>query len=133
MGEKGVSHQYLQDFEACRIQAGSFHHKDHIYLAWLYLKELPFTDVLARYPESIRRYAEHAGAEDLYHETITFAYLFLINERMECSPAENWESFVRKNSDLFETDLGAIRKYYSDGRLSSDLAKRAFVLPDRVP
>ena len=127
---RGSSHEFVRRFEGLDIPAGSFHHKEHIFLAWLYLQDLPLHEVLQRYPIAIKRYAKHVGADDLYHETITFAFLFLINERVEENQDADWDTFCSDNPDLFERDLAAILRYYSPELLFSDRAKRMFVMPD---
>jgi hypothetical protein len=133
MSDTEVKHEYLRKFESCRVSPGEFHHEQHIYLAWLYLQELPFVKVLSRYPEAIKRFASHFGAENLYHETITFAYLFLINERIqEEGSGKEWGDFRRVNEDLFAADQAAIKKYYSVERLFSDVARTSFVMPDKT-
>ena len=47
----------------------------------------------ALYP-SLRRFAAHHRVPGLYHETITWAYLLLIRERMQRDGApQDWPSF----------------------------------------
>lgn len=125
--------RYLEDFEACRIPAGQFHHRDHVRVAWLMLKESPIEEALGRFTRGIRRLAEHFGATGLYHQTITWTYLFVINERMGRLAADHdWATFRDANPDLF-ADAGALlRARYTPSRLSSALARGQFLLPDRA-
>jgi len=71
------------------------------------------------------------GAPGLYHQTITWAHLLLIHERMQRAGApETWESFRATNGDLFHRRPSILERYYSPETLGSDLARRIFVLPD---
>jgi len=125
---------FVAAFEACTIAAGDFHHADHVRLAWIYLHEHPLLDAIERFTTSLQRFTRHHGAPGLYHETITWAYLLLIHERMQRDGApKDWDSFRTANSDLFDRKPSLLDRYYAPGTLNSDLARRIFVLPDRAP
>jgi len=123
---------FIESFEACTLPEGEFRHADHVRLAWLYLRRLPAAEALARFSEGLRRFARAIGKPGLYHETITWAYLLLIRERMERSgPAEAWEGFASRNPDLLVWKPSILGAYYREETLRSDLARRVFLLPDR--
>jgi hypothetical protein len=113
--------------EACTLPAGMFDHREHVRLAWLYLREQPLLEALPRFIASLKRYAGSLGATAKYHETITFAFLFLIHERMARRPATTFEAFADANADLFGPILD---RYYRKETLASDLARTTFLLPD---
>ncbi len=123
---------FVRDFEACTLPPACFRHRDHVRLAWLYLKEHPLPEALARFSHGLKRYAAALGKRELYHETITVAYLTLVNERMarQGGPAD-WDAFAAANPDLL-AHPEALRPYYRDETLRSDLARAVFVLPDRL-
>ena len=123
---------FIRDFEACTLPESCFRHRDHIRLAWLYLREQPLAEALMRFSDGLKRYAASLGKAGLYHETITVAYLALVNERMarQNRPGE-WAEFADANPDLF-SHPAALKSYYRDATLQSDLAKTVFVLPDRL-
>ena len=122
---------FVAAFEACAIAAEDFHHADHVRLAWIYLGEHPLLEAIERFTKSLQRFARHYGVPGLYHETITWAYLLLIHERMQRDGApKDWESFRAANSDLFDRKPSILDRYYAPGTLNSDLARRVFVLPD---
>ena len=124
---------FLEAFESAALPEGAFHHADHVRLAWLYLKRLPPAAALARFSEGLRRFAAALGKAGLYHETITWAYLLLIRERMERGgPAQNWEDFAARNADLLAWKPSILDAYYRTETLQSELARRVFVLPDRL-
>ena len=101
--------ELIEAFEGCTIPAAQFHHTDHIRLAWSYLGRLPLLEAGARLTLSIRRFAEHVGQPGLYHATITWAYLFLIQERMRSGSATSWAAFAAANADLFRGPTGRYR------------------------
>ncbi len=122
--------EFIERFEACTLPEDAFHHGDHVRLAYLYLRDLPPLDALARFTTGLKRFATSLGKPDRYHETITWAYLLLIHERLQRAPADNFESFARANPDLLAWRPSVLDAYYQPGTLGSDLARRAFVMPD---
>jgi hypothetical protein len=123
---------FIQAFEACTLPPVAFRHRDHVRLAWLYLRDHSLPEALARFSGGLKRYAAALGKPGLYNETITVAYLTLVNERMaRLGRDADWESFARANPDLLRHP-DALRPYYRDETLRSDLARAVFVLPDRL-
>lgn len=124
---------FLEAFESATLPESAFRHADHVRLAWLYLKRLPPAEALARFSEGLRRFAAALGKAGLYHETITWAYLLLIRERMERGgPAQSWQDFSAANPDLLAWKPSILGAYYREETLRSELARRVFVLPDRL-
>ena len=115
--------------EACTLPAADFDHRQHVRLAWIYLSEEPVLEALARFVATLRHYATSLGAATKYHETINFAFLFLIHERMQRAAAPTFEEFAAANGDLFSPILD---RYYRPETLASPLAKATFVMPDRA-
>lgn len=121
--------EFADAFERCEIPGDAFHHRDHVRLAWVYLRQLPLLDALTRFTTSLKRFAAHNAVPNLYHETITWAYLLLIHERMERNPAENFETFEFTNADLFAWKPSILDRYYDRETLDSELARRTFLMP----
>src|SRR5690349_5520145 len=67
--------EFLRSFESCELPKESFHHRDHIRLAWLYLGMHTLAEAERRVEESIRRFATHLGVPEKYHQTITIAWM----------------------------------------------------------
>lgn len=123
---------FLNRFEGGKIPSSSFHHSDHIRLAWIYLRIYPVPTALEKVTKGIKNFARAAGKPELYHETITWAYVFLILNRIERSlESENWGSFVERNPELFTWKPSLLNQLYRDETLESEKARRIFVMPDR--
>jgi len=124
--------EFVAAVESCAISCSDFHHADHVRLAWIYLGNHSLIDAIDRFTQSLRRFAAHCGVPEKYHETITWAYLLLIHERMRRADAPcGWESFRAANVDLFDWKPSILERYYAPHTLRSDFARRIFVLPDR--
>ncbi|HXH40530.1 MAG TPA: hypothetical protein VNN08_18000 [Thermoanaerobaculia bacterium] len=121
--------EFTEAFERCTLPNDRFHHRDHIRLAWIYLRDLPLLEALGRFTTSLKRFATANGHPELYHETITWAYLLLIHERMQRNSARDFESFAKENADLFAWKPSILDRYYDRVTLDSELARRTFVMP----
>jgi 2'-5' RNA ligase len=127
--------ELVRSFEDCTLANSAFHHRDHVRLAWIYLGRHPALEALARFVEGLQRFATFHGHPGLYHETITWAFLFLIHERMADAPGgpgnESWEEFAARNPDLFAWSPSILDRYYDAETLRSERARKVFVLPRR--
>jgi hypothetical protein len=117
----------LRAFETGRVDPAKFPHREHVRFGYEMLCRYSFGDAIARFSRGLRLLAAKAGRPQLYHETITVAFLALINERRVRSGAKNWNEFQRQNADLF--DKRCLEKWYSREQLATDLARRTFCLP----
>jgi len=123
--------ELIAQFERGSIPATAFHHADHVRTAFAYLRQCPVLEALQRFSSGLKQFAKAQGKDNLYHETITWAYLFLINERISrASNMLTWEQFASANPDLLTWKDSVLKRYYTDEILRSDLAKRVFVFPD---
>ena len=124
--------EFIRNFEPCTFPAEHFHHQEHVRVVWLYLLRYSVLETLARFSESLKRFAAANGKVNLYHETISWAYVFLIHERMARRAGEQtWPEFMETNRDLFDWQTSILKSYYRDETLKSELARKTFVWPDR--
>jgi hypothetical protein len=124
--------EFLASFEDLGLANESFHHADHVRMAFLYLCRYPPLEALRRFSTSLARFAAAKGKPGLYHETITWAFLFLIRERMaRAGSHQTWAKFAAGNGDLLSWKDNILKNYYRDETLSSELAKRTFLFPDK--
>ncbi len=101
----------IRQFESDTL-SGAFHHADHVRLAYAYLSECSVLEALERFCGALKRYATARGKSQLYHETITLSYFFLIRERMARTHSAGWNEFARQNPDLFDWKPGILARYY---------------------
>jgi hypothetical protein len=124
--------EFAAEFEACRIPNELFRHRDHLRLAWIYLHRYGSAEAGARLSVSIRRYASHHGKAHKYHETVTLAWLQLVDHAARCtSQAANLETVLEAFPELL--NKSALQKYYSATLLESETARQIFVQPDLEP
>ena len=117
----------LQAFEMGALDPAKFPHAEHVRLGFEMLARHPFGEALLRFSRGLQLLAARAGRPQLYHETITVAFLALVNERRVRGGPQTWSEFQRSNADLF--DKRCLEKWYSAEQLASDLARRTFCLP----
>jgi hypothetical protein len=123
----------LYGLESCTLPEDSFHHLEHVRVAWLYLNMFPFWEAVRRFQNAIQSLAAAKGKATLYHETITFAYLALVSERIERQGRpSNWKSFAKANPDLLEWNTSLLSRYYTNETLQSEMARRVFIMPDQL-
>jgi hypothetical protein len=123
----------IAQFESGATAPDSFHHADHVRLAFEYLRRCSALEALGKFSAALQRFAAAQGKADRYHETITWVYLLLIRERIaRAGRPQTWEEFAERNSDLLIWKGGVLGTLYHAETLDSDLARRIFVLPDRT-
>jgi hypothetical protein len=121
---------FLADFEAGRLDPASFHHCDHVRLSYELLERYPYPEALLHLARGLRQLAAAAGRPEVYHETITAAFLALIGERRLSGHYADWEHFARRNPDLFRKQL--LEEFYEPALLQSQVARQTFILPQRA-
>ena len=123
--------ELFEAFSSAALPADQFHHEQHVRAGWMFVRRYGMPAALAEFSEAIRRFAVAKGAAGLYHETITWAFLLIINERHARQVPSNWPAFAAANADLLTWKPSILDRYYSRDLLTSELAKHSFVMPDR--
>lgn len=121
--------QFLQALESCTLPAADFGHRNHVRAAYLYLSHRSFGAALDAMCATLKRYVAHLGCADRYHETVTIAFMTLVNAHRRES-AESWEEFIARNPRLLDSQL--LGCYYSEATLAAGAARRRFVLEPRL-
>ncbi|HEX4620064.1 MAG TPA: hypothetical protein VH208_00730 [Myxococcaceae bacterium] len=123
--------ELIAAFEDGRVSKEIFQHPDHIRLAYLYLRRSPdLAEAAASFRAAFRRFTVAQGVPHLYNETITWAYLILIAQRMRERPAPDSFAFLRDNPELATHRTGLLARYYDLEEVSrSAQAKELFLLP----
>ena len=122
--------QLVRAFETLALEPSRFGHAEHVRVAFAMLREHGLLETLRRYSDGLRRLTEHHGAGDKYHETVTWGLVVLIHERLALAdPAVDWRAFADANPDLLRFRDGAFFDHYGPDILTSEVARRTFVLP----
>jgi hypothetical protein len=123
---------FLRAFEDLSFPADLFHHREHLRVAWVYLKSSDASRAAERMSEGIRRFANHHGATQKYHHTLTLAWMRLVAAALVETPeGHTFEQFITAHPQLQDTNLPA--KYYSKELLETPAAREAWVEPDLQP
>lgn len=117
----------LERFELGKLDPAQFHHREHVQVSYRLLERHPFPEALLHLARGLRRLAAAAGKPEIYHETMTAAFLALIAERRLSAQFKSWEDFAARNPDLFSREL--LQRFYDPAVLRSELARKTFVLP----
>src|SRR5437764_14882182 len=122
----------LAGFASGRLAPGEFRHEEHLRAAFLYLtRSGDFGEGAVRFRRDLRRFAAAHGVPERYHETLTWAYLALVNERAHGSSFATSAGFLRSHPELLDAKGGVFSRYYDLGAVTrSARARQVFVLPD---
>jgi len=109
------------------IDPRKFPHSEHLRFAYEMLARHSFAETVSLFSAGLKKLAAKSGRPELYHNTITIAFLSLVAERRAQSQARDWTAFIAENGDLLEKSC--LERWYERRRLTSDLARQNFVLP----
>jgi len=126
--DKMTEVEMVERFDAGTFPREMFHHEQHVRMAYLYLQRWPLLEALQRFSAALQRFATAAGKPERYHETVTWAFVFLIHERME----KDWETFQTRNKDLMEWPDNYVMRLYGEGILKDENARGKFVMPKMI-
>ena len=133
LGSAAISdEELLSQFEGCIYPNDKFKHLDHIRLAWIYLRHDGYRGAESRMRASIARFAEHCGATRKYHETVTIAWMRLVQAALEAGPrGVEFRKFLDAHPQL--GDKSVLSDYFSKELLSSEAARQSWMEPDIRP
>lgn len=122
----------LDRFNDTSLPASEFHHRQHVEVAWMFVRDYGMPAALDAFSTALKRFAVAKGATGLYHQTITWAFLLIIAERRARCHAQDFDAFAAANPDVLAWKRSILDRYYSRELLVSDLARKTFLMPDRV-
>jgi hypothetical protein len=123
----------VEALENGTIDVDAFDHEAHIYVAWLYLQRYPVVEASTRFIAALKRLTQQLGIPGKYHETISWFFMLLIDERRDEKNSNDWFLFRHDHADLFAGGKDNIlNRYYSSDLLGSDRARQSFMLPDKL-
>lgn len=117
------------DFESCALPASAFHHRDHIQVAWTYLRRMDYPTAEKRMSDALRKFTAVHGATAKYHHTLTLAWMRLVAAAIRDDPGlDDFDGFAGAHPELF--DPAAPGRFFSTGLLQSEAARSGWVDPD---
>jgi len=119
--------EFTDAFAAGRLDPAAFDHRAHLRAAFLLLRSVPFLEACIAMRDGLQALADKIGKPDLYHETVTVAFMALVAER---APEKDWADFIARHPELCER--GLLDGWYSKERLASNAARTRFTMPDRI-
>jgi hypothetical protein len=123
--------QFLAAFEAGQIANQSFHHRDHLRLAWLQIRRLGLERASETVAGGIRHFAAHHGKADRYHDTMTRFWLRAVAVGISRHPGLSFDLLLETEPHLLEKDLPF--RHWSRELMGSEEARRRWVEPDLRP
>jgi hypothetical protein len=121
----------LERFVRGEIDTSAFPHREHVRMAFEMLRRHDFAETVWHFSRTLRAMAAKAGKPQAFNQTVTIAFLSLIAERMERDGAADFAAFVRAHPEML--DKSALSRWYRPDQLSTEIARRTFVLPEPAP
>ena len=121
--------EFLAAFEDGTLEP--FHHRDHLRMTWLYLRAHGQEEAERRVAEGIQRFAAAHGKAQMYHVTLTRAWLRLMEAALRRTPAGTFEEFAAGHADLLDKDR--IYRHYRKETIASPGARAGWVEPELEP
>lgn len=123
--------ELIAGLENATLINANFHHADHVRAAFAYLLRYPALEAMQRFSAALAHFAASCGRADRYNETITWAFILLVRERLaRAAKTMTWEEFAAENPDLLNWRENILKRYYREETLGSAFAKTTFVFPD---
>lgn len=119
----------VRAFEEQTVDPKTFGHRQHLYVAWCYLRALPLEEALVRYVTNLRRLATAHGAPEKYHATITWTYLIALHDAMAEHTELDFDELLRECPALLDHRNGVLAAHYDPEELASARARHRFILP----
>jgi len=119
--------EFLAAFHSYSLSPSCFRHADHLRLAWLHVHQHPLEIAIENIRCGIQAYAKQLGKPDIYHETLTIAWVRLIASHDE----PTFDDFLSQNEYRLKGEL--LYRFWSPERLQSESARKAWLPPDLAP
>lgn len=90
----------VQEFEKGTLNLKEFNHRKHLFIAWCYLKDLPFEDAFNRYNKHLLPLLESAGASHRFNLDLTRAYFTRLDKAMQLNQTSNFDELVEQDPSV---------------------------------
>jgi hypothetical protein len=119
--------QDLERFMRGEIDATAFPHREHVRMGFEMLRRHDFATSAFQYSNALRMMVAKIDKPQVFHQTVTIAFLAVIAERLEANNWADFDAFATANPDLFEPSV--LRRWYSAEQLGTQAARHTFLLP----
>lgn len=123
--------EFIERFEQGCLSGSNFPHRAHLRMAWLYVKDLGSEVAIDKAAQGIRNLADANGQVNLYHDTLTRAWVYLVAAAVAQSSSPTFTDFLGNHRELLDKQL--LLRFYSPGLLASPEARAQWVAPDLTP
>ena len=124
--------RFLEAFEACDVANHEFRHREHLLMAWLYLRRDGRRKGTESIVASIKRFAAAKGAADKYNETETLFWACFVDHVIATHPeVDDFEALAGRVPHMLDKTLPL--RHYRRETIRSARAKKEWVEPDLVP
>jgi hypothetical protein len=120
--------QFLAAFEMGQIANRSFHHRDHLRLAWIQIRRLGMERASESVAVAIQQFAARHGQANRYHDTMTRFWLRAVALGIDRHPDLGFEGLLAAEPHLLEKNLPFL--HWSPERMGSEEARRGWTEPD---
>lgn len=97
--------ELIDQVEACTLPKGQLTHRNHVRLAWLYLRAHGRSRAAILLPQAIERYAISVGAVNKFDLGLTTAWLDIIDAARVAGAAETFDTFIAEHPELMDKAL----------------------------
>jgi hypothetical protein len=129
--------EFLSAFEECRLPKERWTHAAHILTGACYVHVLGQAAAIDRMRVCVKRYNVAVGGKNTetsgYHETITIAWIKLLDRLRRESGAIGRADFARVAVERFEGDRQIFERFYAFDLVQSAEARRRWVPPTLSP
>ena len=125
--------EFKEQFINCELNPSDFTHEAHLRLAWIFIGEYGPQIAENKLQTSLRKFVEHAGANDKYNTTVTVAAAKAVSHFKSKSNSDNFRDFIIEFPRLKANFKDLLAQHYGFDIYNSKKAKVEFLKPDLLP
>jgi hypothetical protein len=120
---------FAHAFLSGALPPSRFHHRDHLRLAWVLVRQQGVEEATQAVTAGIRQFAAQHGQAAKYHETMTQFWVRLVGHLVAARPElTSFERFLATFPHLLDKDLPY--RHWQRETMASSAARAQWVAPD---
>jgi hypothetical protein len=121
--------EFVAAFLSGALAPTSFHHRDHLRLAWCLIRQWGTSAATGTIRDGIRAFATRHGQAEKYHDTLTRFWVRLVGHLVDAHPEiATFDGFLMAFPHLLEKDLPY--RHWSREAMWGQAARAVWVEPD---